>query len=139
MSDLGGVSQCFGSWSPRVALTWHGASGLCLGEGSQPSWHRAPALLLFCPHPPLAWRWARVPRKVPWPHHCHRLPAQGVPSGSRGVQQGAATGGLGSASPSFPLQAMDPSSSPSVPLMIGCAVSCMALLTLLVIYAAFWR
>lgn len=35
--------------------------------------------------------------------------------------------------------AMDPSSSPSVPLMIGCAVSCMALLTLLVIYAAFWR
>uniref|UniRef100_A0A8D2KZL1 Adhesion G protein-coupled receptor B2 n=1 Tax=Varanus komodoensis TaxID=61221 RepID=A0A8D2KZL1_VARKO len=29
--------------------------------------------------------------------------------------------------------------SPSVPLMIGCAVSCMALLTLLVIYAAFWR
>ncbi|XP_021231390.1 adhesion G protein-coupled receptor B2 isoform X2 [Numida meleagris] len=35
--------------------------------------------------------------------------------------------------------AMDPSGSPSVPLMIGCAVSCMALLTLLVIYAAFWR
>uniref|UniRef100_A0A8D2L052 Adhesion G protein-coupled receptor B2 n=1 Tax=Varanus komodoensis TaxID=61221 RepID=A0A8D2L052_VARKO len=35
--------------------------------------------------------------------------------------------------------AMDPGSSPSVPLMIGCAVSCMALLTLLVIYAAFWR
>ncbi|NXT94676.1 AGRB2 protein, partial [Anhinga rufa] len=35
--------------------------------------------------------------------------------------------------------AMDPSSTPSVPLMIGCAVSCMALLTLLVIYAAFWR
>eukprot|EP00076_Gallus_gallus_P033286 XP_024998824.1 adhesion G protein-coupled receptor B2 isoform X6 [Gallus gallus] len=35
--------------------------------------------------------------------------------------------------------AMDPSRSPSVPLMIGCAVSCMALLTLLVIYAAFWR
>ncbi|POI23522.1 hypothetical protein CIB84_012730 [Bambusicola thoracicus] len=34
---------------------------------------------------------------------------------------------------------MDLSSSPSVPLMIGCAVSCMALLTLLVIYAAFWR
>uniref|UniRef100_A0A670Y3T7 Adhesion G protein-coupled receptor B2 n=1 Tax=Pseudonaja textilis TaxID=8673 RepID=A0A670Y3T7_PSETE len=29
--------------------------------------------------------------------------------------------------------------SPSVPLMIGCAVSCMALLTLLAIYAAFWR
>ncbi|XP_027517206.1 adhesion G protein-coupled receptor B2 isoform X5 [Corapipo altera] len=35
--------------------------------------------------------------------------------------------------------AMDPSGTPSVPLMIGCAVSCMALLTLLVIYAAFWR
>nr|XP_034974876.1 adhesion G protein-coupled receptor B2 [Zootoca vivipara] len=35
--------------------------------------------------------------------------------------------------------AMDSGSSPSVPLMIGCAVSCMALLTLLVIYAAFWR
>ncbi|XP_075294102.1 adhesion G protein-coupled receptor B2 isoform X4 [Opisthocomus hoazin] len=35
--------------------------------------------------------------------------------------------------------AMDPSGSPSVPLMIGCAVSCMALLTLLVIYGAFWR
>uniref|UniRef100_A0A7M4DZ84 Adhesion G protein-coupled receptor B2 n=1 Tax=Crocodylus porosus TaxID=8502 RepID=A0A7M4DZ84_CROPO len=35
--------------------------------------------------------------------------------------------------------AMDPSGIPSVPLMIGCAVSCMALLTLLVIYAAFWR
>uniref|UniRef100_A0A8B9NRR6 Adhesion G protein-coupled receptor B2 n=1 Tax=Accipiter nisus TaxID=211598 RepID=A0A8B9NRR6_9AVES len=34
---------------------------------------------------------------------------------------------------------MDPSGTPSVPLMIGCAVSCMALLTLLVIYAAFWR
>ncbi|NWR57211.1 AGRB2 protein, partial [Bucorvus abyssinicus] len=35
--------------------------------------------------------------------------------------------------------AMDLSGTPSVPLMIGCAVSCMALLTLLVIYAAFWR
>ncbi|XP_071623870.1 adhesion G protein-coupled receptor B2 isoform X10 [Heliangelus exortis] len=35
--------------------------------------------------------------------------------------------------------AMDPSGTPSVPLMIGCAVSCMALLTLLVIYATFWR
>ncbi|XP_051843765.1 adhesion G protein-coupled receptor B2 isoform X10 [Antechinus flavipes] len=31
------------------------------------------------------------------------------------------------------------SGAPSVPLMIGCAVSCMALLTLLAIYAAFWR
>ncbi|XP_056651229.1 adhesion G protein-coupled receptor B2 isoform X9 [Monodelphis domestica] len=31
------------------------------------------------------------------------------------------------------------SGTPSVPLMIGCAVSCMALLTLLAIYAAFWR
>ncbi|CAH6790938.1 Adgrb2 [Phodopus roborovskii] len=29
--------------------------------------------------------------------------------------------------------------APSVPLVIGCAVSCMALLTLLAIYAAFWR
>uniref|UniRef100_A0A8C0GMP6 Adhesion G protein-coupled receptor B2 n=1 Tax=Chelonoidis abingdonii TaxID=106734 RepID=A0A8C0GMP6_CHEAB len=37
------------------------------------------------------------------------------------------------------LQAMDPSGIPSVPLMIGCAVSCMALLTLLVVYATFWR
>ncbi|XP_038233472.1 adhesion G protein-coupled receptor B2 isoform X7 [Dermochelys coriacea] len=35
--------------------------------------------------------------------------------------------------------AMDPSGTPSVPLMIGCAVSCIALLTLLVIYATFWR
>uniref|UniRef100_A0A8C0GNR7 Adhesion G protein-coupled receptor B2 n=1 Tax=Chelonoidis abingdonii TaxID=106734 RepID=A0A8C0GNR7_CHEAB len=35
--------------------------------------------------------------------------------------------------------AMDPSGIPSVPLMIGCAVSCMALLTLLVVYATFWR
>uniref|UniRef100_A0A8C8RK08 Adhesion G protein-coupled receptor B2 n=1 Tax=Pelusios castaneus TaxID=367368 RepID=A0A8C8RK08_9SAUR len=35
--------------------------------------------------------------------------------------------------------AMDPSGSPSVPLVIGCTVSCMALLTLLVIYATFWR
>ncbi|XP_075764622.1 adhesion G protein-coupled receptor B2 isoform X2 [Pelodiscus sinensis] len=35
--------------------------------------------------------------------------------------------------------AMDPSRTPSVPLLIGCAVSCMALLTLLVIYATFWR
>ncbi|NWJ02357.1 AGRB2 protein, partial [Crypturellus undulatus] len=35
--------------------------------------------------------------------------------------------------------AMDPSGAPSVPLVIGCAVSCVALLTLLVIYAAFWR
>ncbi|XP_032776134.1 adhesion G protein-coupled receptor B2 isoform X5 [Strigops habroptila] len=35
--------------------------------------------------------------------------------------------------------AMDSLGTPSVPLMIGCAVSCMALLTLLVIYAAFWR
>ncbi|MBN3305364.1 AGRB2 protein, partial [Amia calva] len=35
--------------------------------------------------------------------------------------------------------AMGPSGVPSVPLMIGCAISCMALLTLLAIYAAFWR
>ncbi|XP_040280486.1 adhesion G protein-coupled receptor B2 isoform X6 [Bufo bufo] len=34
---------------------------------------------------------------------------------------------------------MDASGSPSVPLMIGCAVSCMALLILLAVYAAFWR
>ncbi|XP_056412947.1 adhesion G protein-coupled receptor B2 isoform X6 [Hyla sarda] len=34
---------------------------------------------------------------------------------------------------------MDISGSPSVPLMIGCAVSCMALLILLAVYAAFWR
>ncbi|KAM4797334.1 adhesion G protein-coupled receptor B2 isoform 14-T15 [Rhinophrynus dorsalis] len=37
------------------------------------------------------------------------------------------------------LQVMDVSGSPSVPLMIGCAVSCMALLILLAVYAAFWR
>uniref|UniRef100_F7FFV7 Adhesion G protein-coupled receptor B2 n=1 Tax=Ornithorhynchus anatinus TaxID=9258 RepID=F7FFV7_ORNAN len=34
---------------------------------------------------------------------------------------------------------LDPSGTPSVPLMIGCAVSCMALLTLMAVYAAFWR
>ncbi|XP_038613900.1 LOW QUALITY PROTEIN: adhesion G protein-coupled receptor B2 [Tachyglossus aculeatus] len=34
---------------------------------------------------------------------------------------------------------LDPSGTPSVPLMIGCAVSCMALLTLVAVYAAFWR
>ncbi|XP_069051483.1 adhesion G protein-coupled receptor B2 isoform X5 [Lepisosteus oculatus] len=34
---------------------------------------------------------------------------------------------------------MGPSGVPSVPLMIGCAISCMALFTLLAIYAAFWR
>ncbi|XP_030075479.1 adhesion G protein-coupled receptor B2 [Microcaecilia unicolor] len=34
---------------------------------------------------------------------------------------------------------LDPSAAPSVPLMIGCAVSCMALLILLAVYAAFWR
>ncbi|XP_039596847.1 adhesion G protein-coupled receptor B2 isoform X10 [Polypterus senegalus] len=34
---------------------------------------------------------------------------------------------------------MGPSGSPSVALMIGCAVSCLALLTLLAVYAAFWR
>ncbi|XP_063312319.1 adhesion G protein-coupled receptor B2 isoform X9 [Pelobates fuscus] len=37
------------------------------------------------------------------------------------------------------MQVMDVSGSPSVPLMIGCAVSCMALLILLAVYAAFWR
>ncbi|XP_006158186.1 LOW QUALITY PROTEIN: adhesion G protein-coupled receptor B2 [Tupaia chinensis] len=35
--------------------------------------------------------------------------------------------------------ALELAGSPSVPLVIGCAVSCMALLTLLAIYAAFWR
>ncbi|XP_034150616.1 adhesion G protein-coupled receptor B2 isoform X4 [Esox lucius] len=34
---------------------------------------------------------------------------------------------------------MGPSSLPSVPLMVGCGVSCTALLILLLIYAAFWR
>lgn len=57
-----------------------------------------------------------------------------------GGWQGAACGGGGlSQCPPVSPQAMDPSGTPSVPLMIGCAVSCMALLTLLVIYAAFWR
>ncbi|XP_029588303.1 brain-specific angiogenesis inhibitor 2 isoform X1 [Salmo trutta] len=36
-------------------------------------------------------------------------------------------------------QEMGPSSMPSVPLMVGCGVSCSALLILLLIYAAFWR
>ncbi|XP_028316870.1 adhesion G protein-coupled receptor B2 isoform X2 [Gouania willdenowi] len=34
---------------------------------------------------------------------------------------------------------MGPISMPSVPLMVGCGVSCTALLILLLIYAAFWR
>ncbi|XP_061738472.1 adhesion G protein-coupled receptor B2 isoform X13 [Nerophis ophidion] len=34
---------------------------------------------------------------------------------------------------------MGPTSMPSVPLMVGCGVSCTALLVLLLIYAAFWR
>ncbi|KAM8767746.1 adhesion G protein-coupled receptor B2 isoform 10-T11 [Acanthopagrus schlegelii] len=34
---------------------------------------------------------------------------------------------------------MGPASMPSVPLMVGCGVSCTALLILLLIYAAFWR
>ncbi|KAK3508025.1 hypothetical protein QTP70_010132 [Hemibagrus guttatus] len=34
---------------------------------------------------------------------------------------------------------MGVSSLPSVPLMVGCGVSCMALLILLIIYAASWR
>lgn len=37
------------------------------------------------------------------------------------------------------LQEMGPTSMPSVPLMVGCGVSCSALLILLLIYAAFWR
>ncbi|KAL2076696.1 hypothetical protein ACEWY4_027708 [Coilia grayii] len=36
-------------------------------------------------------------------------------------------------------QDMGPSSLPSVPLMVGCGVSCTALLILLLIYAAYWR
>ncbi|KAJ3609576.1 hypothetical protein NHX12_024096, partial [Muraenolepis orangiensis] len=34
---------------------------------------------------------------------------------------------------------MGSSSMPSVPLMVGCGVSCSALIILLLIYAAFWR
>uniref|UniRef100_A0A1A8AAE9 Brain-specific angiogenesis inhibitor 2 n=1 Tax=Nothobranchius furzeri TaxID=105023 RepID=A0A1A8AAE9_NOTFU len=34
---------------------------------------------------------------------------------------------------------MGPTSMPSVPVMVGCGVSCTALLILLLIYAAFWR
>ena len=41
--------------------------------------------------------------------------------------------------PYHSLQDMGPSSMPSVPLMVGCGVSCTALLILLLIYAAFWR
>uniref|UniRef100_A0AAQ4NQR6 Adhesion G protein-coupled receptor B2 n=1 Tax=Gasterosteus aculeatus aculeatus TaxID=481459 RepID=A0AAQ4NQR6_GASAC len=36
-------------------------------------------------------------------------------------------------------QDMGPTSMPSLPLMVGCGVSCTALLILLLIYAAFWR
>uniref|UniRef100_A0A3Q3LM46 Adhesion G protein-coupled receptor B2 n=1 Tax=Mastacembelus armatus TaxID=205130 RepID=A0A3Q3LM46_9TELE len=36
-------------------------------------------------------------------------------------------------------QDMGPTSMPSVPLMVGCGVSCTALLILMLIYAAFWR
>lgn len=36
-------------------------------------------------------------------------------------------------------QDMGPVSMPSLPLMVGCGVSCTALLILLLIYAAFWR
>ena len=36
-------------------------------------------------------------------------------------------------------QSLELAGAHSVPLVIGCAVSCMALLTLLAIYAAFWR
>uniref|UniRef100_A0A3P9BVT3 Adhesion G protein-coupled receptor B2 n=1 Tax=Maylandia zebra TaxID=106582 RepID=A0A3P9BVT3_9CICH len=36
-------------------------------------------------------------------------------------------------------QDMGPTSMPSVPLMVGCGISCTALLILLLIYAAFWR
>ncbi|XP_069752051.1 adhesion G protein-coupled receptor B2-like isoform X3 [Narcine bancroftii] len=43
----------------------------------------------------------------------------------------------------FAERARDPSMDftgvPSVPLMIGCGIACMALLTLLAVYAAFWR
>uniref|UniRef100_A0A8C6TLN7 Adhesion G protein-coupled receptor B2 n=1 Tax=Neogobius melanostomus TaxID=47308 RepID=A0A8C6TLN7_9GOBI len=34
---------------------------------------------------------------------------------------------------------MGPNSMPSVPLMVGCGISCTALLILLFVYAAFWR
>lgn len=44
-----------------------------------------------------------------------------------------------SISPCLSLQDMGPTSMPSVPLMVGCGVSCTALLILLLIYAAFWR
>ncbi|XP_078124454.1 adhesion G protein-coupled receptor B2-like [Sander vitreus] len=39
----------------------------------------------------------------------------------------------------MPYHEMGPTSMPSVPLMVGCGVSCTALLILLLIYAAFWR
>ncbi|TRY94435.1 hypothetical protein DNTS_011359 [Danionella cerebrum] len=39
----------------------------------------------------------------------------------------------------FKKRGMGPSSMPSVPLMVGCGISCTALLILLLIYAAFWR
>ncbi|NXW37171.1 AGRB2 protein, partial [Phaetusa simplex] len=77
------------------------------------------------------------PQCVTWDYS--RTGGGGAQRGAGGWQ-GAAVGGAGlSHSHPVPHQAMDPSGTPSVPLMIGCAVSCMALLTLLVIYAAFWR
>ncbi|NXS72397.1 AGRB2 protein, partial [Pandion haliaetus] len=90
---------------------------------------------------------------VPFPSHHHFtvsplgplwVPPAPSPQGAESragasSSQLVATSTWLSSPPLVPHQAMDPSGTPSVPLMIGCAVSCMALLTLLVIYAAFWR
>lgn len=75
----------------------------------------------------------------PTPLQCPGVRKQGVEGPSRGLAGSSCGGARAQPRPPAPHQAMDPSGAPSVPLMIGCAVSCMALLTLLVIYAAFWR
>lgn len=84
----------------------------------------------------------------PWEAALAAMPppsqAPGGPQPGGGGAQwctGSTCGGAGLSHSPLPVphQAMDSSGTPSVPLMIGCAVSCMALLTLLVIYAAFWR
>lgn len=106
---------------PPIAIPPTSPVGMEMGTGPREGASAAPLLV------PLHWHTGGVPS----------LEGQRGTAGGREQPQG----GLGSASPPplIPCQAMDPSGTPSVPLMIGCAVSCMALLTLLVIYAAFWR
>uniref|UniRef100_A0A4W3JUX1 Adhesion G protein-coupled receptor B2 n=1 Tax=Callorhinchus milii TaxID=7868 RepID=A0A4W3JUX1_CALMI len=58
---------------------------------------------------------------------------------SRPVRYEVYCGNLTSRFVPFIFQSMDFTGVPSVPLMIGCGIACMALLTLLAVYAAFWR